>query len=300
MSKKNARAVRHMGSSVVCLPSQLLGLGRRLVFHAAKRNGLRAMTEALLPCVEATGREVWMPHHVRSAGVARAELRRFLAEVEGGECYQEAGELALTELVANAVRHARCPADKQILIRFALVSGMLRIEVHDAGDRLPAVRTADDQDEGGRGLWLVQQLSVDWGWERRQGSADKSVWCLVARADCSGEAEEHDRTKEEICVIAGRGATGITGWDGPVVVEIEDVTAPATFNRLPDAVAAAWNAVRRLPMTTVQYEAYRYFLTRADAVERVGEFIRRDGELNLSLRMDGRLHCLRMWPSASG
>ncbi|WP_354642908.1 hypothetical protein [Kitasatospora camelliae] len=90
---------------------------------------------------------------------------------------------------------------------------------------------------------------------------------------------------------------GVLGGDGQVVVEIEGVTAPAMFARLPDAVAAVWGAMRALPLGNTQYEAYKYFFTRPDAVERVTEFIQRDGELNLSFSMDGRSHRVRVCPA---
>ncbi|PBC66317.1 histidine kinase-like protein [Streptomyces sp. TLI_235] len=228
------------------------------------------------------------------------ELDHFLAGVEGGEQYLEDGGLVLSELVANAVRHAGMAPDAHILIRLALVSGMLRIEVHDGCDRLPAMRAADGRGEGGRGLWLVEQLSAGWGCEPRMGGAGKSVWCLVAPVGQGDDAALSDRTGEGSGVITGGGLMGVSAWDGPVAAEIENVTSPAMFDQLPDAVSALWEAVRRLPMGSTQFEAYRYFFTRADAVERVSEFIRRDGELSLSLKMDGRLHRVRIWPRLPG
>ncbi|MFC9325516.1 hypothetical protein [Kitasatospora sp. NPDC057015] len=85
----------------------------------------------------------------------------------------------------------------------------------------------------------------------------------------------------------------------PVTVEIEDVTPPATFDRLPDALAALWGSLRTLPLGATQYDAYRYFLTRPNAVERVTEHLDRDGELQLSFRMDGRLHAVRIRPAGA-
>ncbi|GAA2751085.1 hypothetical protein [Kitasatospora cinereorecta] len=81
-----------------------------------------------------------------------------------------------------------------------------------------------------------------------------------------------------------------------VTVEIEGVSALATFSRLPDALGAVWASMRALPLGALQYDAYQYFFTRPDAVERVSEFIERDGELNLSFKMEGRSHALRVRP----
>ncbi|MFF1873614.1 hypothetical protein [Kitasatospora herbaricolor] len=83
---------------------------------------------------------------------------------------------------------------------------------------------------------------------------------------------------------------------GAVTVEIEDIAEPATFSRLPDAVAALWEALRVLPLGWTQYEAYRRFLGPG-AVRRVEESIERDGELSLSFRLAGRLHLVRIAPA---
>ncbi|MEV6212726.1 hypothetical protein [Kitasatospora sp. NPDC051914] len=90
------------------------------------------------------------------------------------------------------------------------------------------------------------------------------------------------------------------GAGGPVVVEIEGVTVPATFARLPEAVAAVWEAMRALPLGNTQYEAYRYFFTRHDAADRVTDFLRRDGYLSLSFTMQGRPHTVRVSPASPG
>ena len=92
----------------------------------------------------------------------------------------------------------------------------------------------------------------------------------------------------------GRGSGRPVG--GPVTVEIEDIVAPATFSRVPDAVAALWEALRVLPLGWTQYEAYRYFLGPG-AVDRIEESLRRDGELSLTFRMSGRLHSVRVTPA---
>ncbi|MGK4584211.1 hypothetical protein [Kitasatospora sp. HPMI-4] len=79
-----------------------------------------------------------------------------------------------------------------------------------------------------------------------------------------------------------------------MTVEIEDVTEPATFARLSDALAAAWESMRVLPLGAVQADAFRYFLTRPDAAEHAAEFIRRDGRLELTFAMSGRSHAARI------
>jgi anti-sigma regulatory factor (Ser/Thr protein kinase) len=126
----------------------------------------------------------WLPPRRRSAGAARRLLRDFLVRHDSGEQYVEVGELLLGELVANAVEHAHVPPDRLIMVRFALTGAGLRIEVHDAGDRYPDTGPADRppglDEESGRGLWLVRQLSDCWGCHARTGAVGKAVWCTVA------------------------------------------------------------------------------------------------------------------------
>ncbi|WP_344465958.1 hypothetical protein [Kitasatospora kazusensis] len=79
----------------------------------------------------------------------------------------------------------------------------------------------------------------------------------------------------------------------PVTVEIEDITQPAQFGDLAAAIAALWNSLRALPMGSFQYEAYREFFGDG-AVERVEEFLQRDGRLMLTFAMAGRSHYVRV------
>ncbi|MGK4582696.1 ATP-binding protein [Kitasatospora sp. HPMI-4] len=124
----------------------------------------------------------WLPRHRKSASRARKLLRDFLAGLDGGEQYAETGELLLSELVANAVEHAAVPPGRLIQIRFELSPAALRIEVHDANTGHPRAGSADEDDESGRGLWLVDQLSTAWGCHPRPGGIGKAVWCLVGPA----------------------------------------------------------------------------------------------------------------------
>ncbi len=122
----------------------------------------------------------WLPHHRRSGGTARQLLREFLGGLTDGERYVGAGTSVLTELVNNAVQHARAPQGRLVMIRFELRPGRLRVEVHDAGDSLPTARTAQPDDEDGRGLRLVEQLSAGWGCRPREGGIGKLVWATIA------------------------------------------------------------------------------------------------------------------------
>ncbi len=52
----------------------------------------------------------------------------------------------------------------------------VRAEVWDSVPRMPAVRQAGPDEEGGRGLALVEALSDRWGWTTAPGWPGKVVW----------------------------------------------------------------------------------------------------------------------------
>ncbi|MCX3288279.1 SpoIIE family protein phosphatase [Streptomyces sp. NEAU-H22] len=87
-----------------------------------------------------------------------------------------AAELILSELITNAMRHGADP------IRVRLLYGRTLIcEVSDASNTAPHLRRAASTDEGGRGLFLVAQLSQSWG--TRYLPEGKVIW-----AECGLEA----------------------------------------------------------------------------------------------------------------
>ncbi|MFF8691939.1 SpoIIE family protein phosphatase [Streptomyces sp. NPDC015144] len=78
-------------------------------------------------------------------------------------------ELVLSELVTNAIRHAGGPVEVR-LIR----AKQLTCEVSDPSATQPRMRRALLTDEGGRGLYLVAQLTTRWG--SRYTRRGKTIW----------------------------------------------------------------------------------------------------------------------------
>ncbi|MFJ5780176.1 SpoIIE family protein phosphatase [Streptomyces sp. NPDC093094] len=78
-------------------------------------------------------------------------------------------ELVVSELVTNAVRYAGGPVGLR-LIR----DDVLFCEVTDPSNTQPRMRRARTTDEGGRGLFLIAQLSRRWG--SRYGPSGKTIW----------------------------------------------------------------------------------------------------------------------------
>ncbi|MFG2875469.1 SpoIIE family protein phosphatase [Streptomyces sp. NPDC048337] len=78
-------------------------------------------------------------------------------------------ELIVSELVTNAIRHAGGP------VRLRLIrADTLTCEVSDSSNTQPRMRRARSSEEGGRGLYIVAQLSHRWGSRYTMGG--KTVW----------------------------------------------------------------------------------------------------------------------------
>jgi PAS domain S-box-containing protein len=69
-------------------------------------------------------------------------------------------------------------ADKRFTLRLRRGASSVWVEVFDTDMRLPRIRSAADTDEGGRGLYLVDQLATRWG--SRPTKDGKAVWFEVA------------------------------------------------------------------------------------------------------------------------
>lgn len=56
------------------------------------------------------------------------------------------------------------------------------VQVWDGSDRMPAPKDLDPDAEHGRGLWLVEALSDDWGAFRPAHASGKVTWAAVAKS----------------------------------------------------------------------------------------------------------------------
>lgn len=123
-----------------------------------------------------------LPSHVRSVGRARALFREQATAWKLPDEATEVAALLLSELMTNAVRHARLSPGFEISARCVLEADCLRVSVTDTNDKPPTPREASPDDESGRGLALVAALADDWGAEPRPEGIGKVVW-FVAQAN---------------------------------------------------------------------------------------------------------------------
>jgi len=100
-------------------------------------------------------------------------------------------ELLVSELVTNAIQVSRTAAP-DIPIRLWVVSDadQVLVLVWDGCPASPAPTAASAEAESGRGLLLVETLSVRWGWHFPPDMGGKVVWALIA-AESQPSPDQH-------------------------------------------------------------------------------------------------------------
>jgi CheY-like chemotaxis protein len=110
-----------------------------------------------------------LPAALTSGGLARSHLRALLDDWELTDLLDEV-ELLTTELVNNAVMHAR--SDVVLTVRRSVQC--LHVSVSDTGEGVPKRPDAGIEATHGRGLMLVEAMSSDWG--ATVNGAQKVLW----------------------------------------------------------------------------------------------------------------------------
>jgi serine/threonine-protein kinase RsbW len=115
-----------------------------------------------------------------SVGYVRAVLRDDLAILP--EPVREEVALIATELLGNAVLHARALEDGQLSIAWGVGEHGVEIAVTDGGATTQhAVAERGSSDTSGRGLSIVATLAARWGVEQHESST--TVWAVVPLTD---------------------------------------------------------------------------------------------------------------------
>jgi hypothetical protein len=110
-----------------------------------------------------------LPGELTSPGEARALLAEPLGKWDLAGLLPTT-QLLASELVTNAIRYTRGPVSLRLILERTLTC-----EVSDSSSALPRMRYAARDDESGRGLQIVSQMSQRWG--ARRTPAGKVVWC---------------------------------------------------------------------------------------------------------------------------
>ncbi|MFF7215121.1 ATP-binding protein [Streptomyces sp. NPDC008238] len=110
-----------------------------------------------------------LERELTSVGRARGLVTARTAEWGLGDL-ADTVELLVSELVTNALRHARGPVRLNLRVQEA----RLRCEVEDVSPRAAVRRVADSEAEGGRGMEILDLLSDAWGSDRT--ATGKTTW----------------------------------------------------------------------------------------------------------------------------
>jgi anti-sigma regulatory factor (Ser/Thr protein kinase) len=88
----------------------------------------------------------------------------------------------LSELISNALRHATPLAGAAVRVAWRLHGDCVEIAVSDGGGAtVPQVNEPGSSAVGGRGLGIVERLSLHWGaYPSSDGTGEMTVWAKLA------------------------------------------------------------------------------------------------------------------------
>ncbi|MDX2819379.1 ATP-binding protein [Streptomyces sp. PA03-5A] len=137
------------------------------------------------PAGRASARDASWPLEHELASVGRAR-RLATAQVRswGLGNLADTAELLVSELVTNALRHARGP----VRMNLRVAEGHLRCEVEDISSRAAVRRVTDTDAEGGRGMEILDLLSDAWGSDLT--ATGKTTWFELSPAAAWQDARE--------------------------------------------------------------------------------------------------------------
>jgi len=121
---------------------------------------------------------VHLPYTPSSVRAARRRLAADLSERGFGLTVIDDAVLVLSEILSNALMHARPLDSGKIRVCWDVRGGSLEMEVTDGGGPTrPHQETPTLSSLGGRGLGIVASLVADWG--VRQMNAETTVWAVL-------------------------------------------------------------------------------------------------------------------------
>ncbi len=104
----------------------------------------------------------------------------------------EVARLLVSELITNAVRHPHANDDvspyssrssvRSVVLRLLMEGDSLFLLVEDGDLRPPMLKAVGADAESGRGVFLVDALSANWGYDYPADSTGKIVWAQLSLA----------------------------------------------------------------------------------------------------------------------
>ena len=117
----------------------------------------------------------WVRAEPQSAAAVRRDIARTLLDDGIAADVVDDVQLVASELVGNAVRHARALPAGLLRVSWEQSAGGITISVTDGGGtHRPRARQAEPLDTTGRGLSIVSALTDFWGVNRSSGTV--TVW----------------------------------------------------------------------------------------------------------------------------
>jgi serine/threonine-protein kinase RsbW len=120
-----------------------------------------------------------LPFEARSVSVARQRLKSWMSDIEGGSRDSiEDARVVISELVANAVRHARPLSDGNLLVTWTLEGDGVQVSVTDGGSATrPRALETSSSALSGRGMAIVEVLAHTWWTE--ESDSRSTVHALI-------------------------------------------------------------------------------------------------------------------------
>ncbi|NBE54451.1 ATP-binding protein [Streptomyces boluensis] len=140
------------------------------------------MTAAFTPAHVVPPQVAYVQRQFARRRASVGPVRHFVRQATSGHLPADRVDdviVCASELATNALQHTPSGRDFRVCLGFE--DGVLRLEVHDAGDGSPRVREAAVEDDHGRGLFLVAALADTWGTSHRDGPG-KIVWAVFRSA----------------------------------------------------------------------------------------------------------------------
>ena len=173
-----------------------------------------------------------LPAETESVPRARRFVREVLAGAEHHPDVLDAAELCVSELVTNAVLHART----EVQVRVEDLGEAIRLEVRDRSTVMPRRLVHSVRSATGRGMEMVSILARSWGVDLVDDRT-KSVWCELSTTPVTVEDVDVDDIlaawEDDDDVLVG---VDLAAGSGPVLTTAGEASeAVADADRVPDA-----------------------------------------------------------------